>query len=103
LSQTREGQEHVKETFIETGVDSRILAPDFPVQTKEASADEAVYSESFFLAWLASIVAVISWLPIQLRINDIEVFNPITRSSWRLISLGHPSPCGLSFAPAGGL
>ena len=73
------------------------------ISSFDCDTDEAVYSESFFIAWLASIVAVISWLPVQLRINDIEVFNPITRSSWRLISLGHPSPFGLSFGPAGGL
>jgi hypothetical protein len=87
----------------------RLRTPRGPAHVKEGissfdcDTDEAVYSKSFFIAWLTSIVAVISWLPIQLRINDMEVFNPITRSSWRLISLGHPSPFGLSFGPAGGL
>lgn len=39
LSQMRDGQEHEKETFIESGVDSRILAPDFSMRIKEASTE----------------------------------------------------------------
>jgi hypothetical protein len=39
LSQMLDGQEHEKETFIESGVHSRILAPDFPMRIKEASTE----------------------------------------------------------------
>jgi hypothetical protein len=49
-SQTREGQEHETETFIASRVNSRILAPDFPVQTKEASTE---VSDERFQKWFA--------------------------------------------------
>jgi hypothetical protein len=50
LFQTREGQEHETETFIASGVNSRILATDFPVQTREASTE---VGDERFQKWFA--------------------------------------------------